>query len=176
MSDEALDARARRAVLANFTRDGEFVRVDKAAISRYVEGGSRVREYLQRLNEQLRPHQLHFGYRVFDEIVSFLICAENNQLYSDIDEAFDAAVLMKVLPKFHGSRAKLERPLRRVLAWCLAPDSPHHESIAQALEGHKDSDGAIRALSDLPYRCVRTAAKVRRMLQQLHTSGFASFS
>ena len=60
------------------------------------------------------PHDLHFAYRVFDEIVAFQAAAESNKLYDDLggaEAAFDAAVLMKVLPKFHGSRSRLERPL-----------------------------------------------------------------
>ena len=54
------------------------------------------------MNDQLRPYHLHFGYCVFDEIVAFVISAKENKLYADRDAAFDAAVLMKVLPKFHG--------------------------------------------------------------------------
>jgi hypothetical protein len=171
-----LDAMERRAVLADFTQAGQFARIDKAAIADYVGSNGEVRDRLEGLNEQLRPYYLHFGYRVFDEIVSFLISAEKNGLYAVRDMAFDAAVLMKVLPKFHGSRGKLEDPLKRVLAWCLSPDAPDHESIEDKLRGEQDANTAVQALQDLPYRYERTAAKCRRMLRQLYTSGFASFS
>jgi len=174
--EEELAASKRRAVLANFAQEGQFARIDKTAIADYVEDHSGVRDRLETLNEQLRPYYLHFGYRVFDEIVSFLMSAEKNELYPDSDTAFDAAVLMKVLPKFHGSRGKLEEPLKHVLAWCLSPVAPGYETIDDVLKAQEDSDAVIRALKGQPYRYERTATKARRMLWQLYTSGFASFS
>jgi 5-methylcytosine-specific restriction endonuclease McrBC GTP-binding regulatory subunit McrB len=172
----ALAAGERRAVLANFAQEGRFARIDKRAIADYVADHGQVRDHLEALNDQLHPYCLHFGYRVFDEIVSFLIAAEANELYADRDASFDAAVLMKVLPKFHGPRGKLEEPLKRVLAWCLSPEAPDDETIDAVLKGEEDSDAAIRALKGQPYRYERTAAKARRMLWELYTSGFASFS
>jgi hypothetical protein len=174
--DGDLAAAEREAVLDNFSRADEFVRIDKASIAAYLENDGKVRAYLQRLNDQLRPYQLHFAYRVFDEIVSFLICAKRNELYSDMDAAFDAAVLMKVLPKFHGSRGKLEEPLKRVLAWCLSPDAPDYATIDELLKREQDSHSAVRVLEEQPYRYERAAAKACHMLWELYTSGFASFS
>ena len=77
---------------------------------------------LKELNQHLQPYDLHFGYRVLDEIALFIKYATNapkvvGKLSSD--DALDFAVLMKVLPKFHGPRQKLERPLWLVLKWCL---------------------------------------------------------
>jgi 5-methylcytosine-specific restriction endonuclease McrBC GTP-binding regulatory subunit McrB len=77
---------------------------------------------LEKLNCTLQPYDLHFGYRVMDEIALFVQNAKNAP---DVvgrlneDEALDYAVLMKVLPKFHGPRQKLEKPLWEVLNWCL---------------------------------------------------------
>ncbi len=39
----------------------------------YVRKNGAVREHLQALNDQLRPYYLDFAYRVFDEVVTFLI-------------------------------------------------------------------------------------------------------
>ena len=83
---------------------------------------------------------------------------------------------MKVLPKFHGARSKLEEPLKRVLGWCLLPDAPDYETIDELLRRQEDSHAAVRALQDQTYRYRRTAAKVSHMLWELYTSGFASFS
>ena len=65
---------------------------------------------------------MHFGYRVFAEIMAFVDLGMKNELFNGFNEStdtlvttFDAAVLMKVLPKFHGSRARLEGPLTKVL-------------------------------------------------------------
>jgi energy-coupling factor transporter ATP-binding protein EcfA2 len=127
----------RWAILVDFSQGGDFARIEKKVIEDYVGRHPEARVRLQTLNALLRPHELHFGYRVFDEIISFLAAAEGNELYADLggaEAAFDAAVLMKVLPKFHGSRGKLEKALIGVLAWCVNPDQPAVESVEQTIQ------------------------------------------
>ena len=164
----------RRRVLENFAFGNSFMRIEKQAIAAYLGGHPEARAWLQKLNDLLRPHDLHFGYRVFDEIVSFLASADRNGLYRELggaEAAFDAAVLMKVLPKFHGSRGKLEAPLRDVLAWCLDPDNPE----MAALSSFESFDKVEKQLGELPYRCPQTAKRACRMLWALYTTGFAAF-
>jgi len=91
------------------------------------------------------------------------------------DKALDYAVLMKVLPKFHGPRQRLERPLREVLRWAAKDDAPkwvketneavNLETIAEALRNWKAH-----------FRYPNTAKKVLQMLRQLYETGFASFA
>lgn len=174
---------APRAVLDNFTFGGRFVHLDKRAIAAFVAAHPEIRAQLHRLNQALQPYDLHFGYRVFDEIIAFLLAAEHNGLYEELGglpAALDAAVLMKVLPKFHGGRSKLEAPLRAVLAWCVDPDQPATQRVVAALDdalrGNEDLGTALsQALADLAPRMPQTAAKVRRMLGHLYTTGFAAF-
>ena len=60
--------------------------------------------------------------------------------------AFDQAVLMKVLPKFSGSRARLRTPLLSVLAWAINPVTP------DTIEVEKHSTLTCRTLPiSLPY-------------------------
>jgi 5-methylcytosine-specific restriction enzyme B len=172
----ALNDRDRQHMFNDFTFSGQFALIDKQRISAYIQANVNYRNWLQTLNDWLRPYELHFGYRVFDEIIAFLISAEQNQMYekrSDGNEAFDAAVLMKVLPKFHGSRKKLEEPLRGVLAWCLDPDSPVGQAIEDVLK--EDDANIFESLSQLSYKLPKTAERARRMLRSLYTTGFASF-
>ena len=172
-----------QAVLRNFSFDGRFVHLDKGAIADFIAGHPEIRAQLQRLNQALQPYDLHFGYRVFDEIVAFLLSAEHNGLYEalgGLPAALDTAVLMKVLPKFHGGRSKLEAPLRAVLAWCVNPAEPASQQVAEtldrALQSNHDIYATLRqALSDLQPQMPQTAAKVRRMLAHLYTTGFAAF-
>ena len=174
----APDDGARRALLDAFTRGGRCERVEKAAIAEYVAAHPEVRVRLQRLNALLRPHGLHFGYRVFDEVVTFLAIAGENGMFAGLGgqaAALDAAVLMKVLPKFHGSRARLEPPLRDLLAWCANPDAPDTASIATALDAAEVGDGIAPVLDVSGYACPRTAERALRMLRTLHIDGFAAF-
>jgi len=168
----------RRAILEDFSNGGTFARIEKPVIADYVAEHPEVRQRLQGLNDLLRPHELHFGYRVFDEIVSFLAAAEGNKLYDDLggpEAAFDAAVLMKVLPKFHGSREKLEQALIAVLAWCLDPAAPNPQSITVPQQGGQGVDD-MPALAERSYRYPSTAERVRRMLRALYETGFAAFA
>jgi len=164
----------RQALLTAFTRNGRFPRIDKAEIVGYVAEHPEVRDRLQALNKQLHRETLHFGYRVFDEIVTFLAVAEENGMFDGLGEnaAFDAAVLMKVLPKFHGSRGKLQRPLEALLAWCLNPDEP--QPIVPLPQPGAEAD-SLAAFRTLPYVLPKTAERVLRMLAELQQDGFTAF-
>ncbi len=168
----------RNAILKDFTRSGKFARIDKQAVIAHVAAYPEIRARLQILNDLLRPYDLYFGYRVFDEIVMFLAAAEANKLYDNLgttEAALDAAVLMKVLPKFHGSRSRLEAPLSAMLAWCMNPESPDVQAIKTALQ-EVSSDKTVKdAVASISFRYHKTADRVQRMLARLHTDGFAAF-
>jgi energy-coupling factor transporter ATP-binding protein EcfA2 len=172
-----LDGQTRQAIQDDFTFGGEWTRVDKPTIADHIAVHPEVRAQLQMLNSLLRPYDLHFGYRVFDEIVSFLDAAEHNGLFADLGDgaAFDAAVLMKVLPKFHGSRGKLEGPLQAVLAWCVNPDAPAQDMLADELRKIESGDDVAETLSQITYRCPATARRAIRLLRALYADGFAAF-
>ncbi len=168
----------RQALLSGFTQEGQFRRVDKKVIADYVSTSPTVGERLQSLNTLLRTYNLHFGYRVFDEIAVFMANAVENEMFSGLpglEPALDAAVLMKVLPKFHGSRSKLEAPLRDVLAWCANPDQPDREQITEALNGAEGAADLVSRLRTIEYVLPTTAARAGRMLHALYTDGFAAF-
>jgi len=101
------------------------------------------------------------------DIRVFLKIAQENKI--GINDAFDQVVLMKVLPKFHGSRGKLEKPLTEVLVWCANNKSHDAESVKNVLS---DPEKEI-ILED--WECPSTAKRVLRMLQSLNSTGFASF-
>ena len=168
----------RQAILRNFARTDAFARIDKPAIAAHLSDHHEVLHRLQTLNVLLRPHDLHFGYRVFDEIVAFLAVAQDNKLYAGLngeDAAFDAAVLMKVLPKFHGSRSRLEAPLCAVLAWCANPETPDTQTMQAALQQVESGETVTQALAQVQFRYPMTAERVRRMMSRLYVDGFAAF-
>jgi hypothetical protein len=177
LAESVVDAATGDALLRQFSRDGKFARVEKDVIANYV----RIEEskaQLQTLNDLLCLHDIHFGYRIFDEIVAFLAAAESNKLYDDhggAEAAFDAAVMMKVLPKFHGSRSRLETPLCAVMAWCADPGTPDIEAIEEALQAVGSGKRAEEALEDIRFLYPETARRAQRMLDRLYTDGFAAF-
>ncbi|HFD38374.1 MAG TPA: hypothetical protein ENJ31_00770 [Anaerolineae bacterium] len=92
-----LSEETRRALAEAFTRQGRFAVVDKRRVAEFVKAHPPYRTRLATLNELLRPHDLHFAYRVFDEIIAFLDNAKSAPWFdgfAGLDDAFDTAVLM----------------------------------------------------------------------------------
>ena len=116
-------------LLKDLRNNGKFCAVvaDKNEIKNAInELDPAVKAELNQLNQILQPYDLPFGYRVLDEIALFIKYAMNapDKVVKKLEEeqALDFAVLMKVLPKFHGPRQKLEKPLWLVLKWCFGID------------------------------------------------------
>jgi hypothetical protein len=142
-------------ILADLRNGGKFYAMvaDKEKVKEALQKLGGKKTELEKLNCTLQPYDLHFGYRVLDEIALFVQNA--TQAPDDVgkldkkeekakDKALDYAVLMKVLPKFHGPRQKLEKPLREVLKWAAKDNAPEWvkdtnkpitlEQITEALE------------------------------------------
>lgn len=195
--DQSLPDATRTALLADFTREGEGSGVTKQLVSAAADViGLNVIPRLQRLNRLLEPMGFHFGYRVVDEILAFVHLAARSPMLAGfrgatrdhrIESAFDTAVRMKVLPKFHGPTSRLEEPLRRVIVWCHSPDqatavdahtSEFDDSIRDAIVIRERADALRRGESvAAPHVTLpRTAAKALRMLAELHETGYAAFA
>ncbi|MDI3546045.1 MAG: hypothetical protein PWP68_1462 [Rikenellaceae bacterium] len=148
-----------------------------------VRSGNLIFDELKELNQILQLYDLHFGYRVLDEIALFIKYATDpsdkvTKLVGKLspENAIDFALFMKVLPKFHGPRQKLERPLWSVLKWCAKnPDEFENvkpEEIKNLLEDLLTGKEKRSEKFNYP----RTALKVLTMLRQLYETGFASFA
>jgi hypothetical protein len=126
----------RQNILEDLRNGGKFCAVvaDKNVVKEALQDLGGKKAELEKLNRTLQPYDLHFGYRVLDEIALFVQNATQapddvvGKLSKSEDEALDYAVdyavLMKVLPKFHGPRQKLETPLREVLKWAAKDSAP----------------------------------------------------
>jgi len=116
-------------ILEDLRNGGKFCAVvaDKDEVKKALQDLGDKKK-LEKLNCTLQPYDLHFGYRVLDEIALFVQNAKNapDDVVGKLseDKALDYAVLMKVLPKFHGPRQKLETPLREVLKWAAKDNAP----------------------------------------------------
>ncbi|WP_457621697.1 MrcB family domain-containing protein [Persephonella sp.] len=148
----------------DFTNDGNFASIDKEKVLEFLEKNKKYKDELEKINQILKPFNLHFGYRVFDEIIMFLYNCQNSLIpFENLDEAFDLALKMKVLPKFHGTRQKLKKPILRFLNFCEIK-SPE-ELIKEGIPDLNSIDSDYK----------HTAHKLLEMLYKLQTQGFASF-
>jgi 5-methylcytosine-specific restriction endonuclease McrBC GTP-binding regulatory subunit McrB len=131
-----------------FTHNNTFVCLPKRVPE--LRTAPELEQYRQRLgdlNALLATHTMHFGYRVADEILLYLWHAKAlNAPNFTLDAAFDYQIYQKVLPKFHGSQAKLQKPLTELRNFCQ--------------NNH----------------CTRSVDKIQQMLNALTTEGFASFA
>jgi len=138
-------------ILEDLRNGGKFCAVvaDKNKVKEALQDLGGKKTELEKLNRTLQPYDLHFGYRVLDEIALFVQNAKNAP---DVvgrlneDKALDYAVLMKVLPKFHGPRQKLEKPLREVLRWAQNRDDSNKD--APSWVGNPDEAIDLRKISE----------------------------
>lgn len=135
----------------------------------YMELRKKEPENYKALNELLnilKEFNLHFGYRVVNEISRFICLAkEYIGKQFDFDAAFDIQILQKILPKFHGTQAKLEQPLKEILRFCY--ENRQIDNIEDTIEKAVRYDNG----SNYP----RSAQKVARMILNLRAQGYTSF-
>ena len=123
-----------------------------------VELGAEIKKEVSAgLNElfpELQKCGAEFGYRTAHEICRFIYF---HQQFSNasLDEAIDAAIMQKILPKLHGSRKKL---------------GPVLEALLKACKPGEAEDGIVK------YRFARSADKIQRMQRRLQENGFTSFA
>jgi hypothetical protein len=153
--------------------EGDARRALKAEL---VESGPTYAERLTNLHALLERYHLHFGYRVIDEITTFVALARQRvgDDEGSLATAFDLAVCQKVLPKLNGGR-ELDEPLRRLLAFLIDPDASGEE-WRDAEERWNTAHEARRDQGeDSEVTYPRSAHKSARMLRRLAETGFVSF-
>ncbi len=169
-------------IIEDLRNNGKFLTcTDKDVIKEALQElkSSQYWQILKNLNKALEPYDLHFGYRVIDEIALFFKNAKESKekgiiSFESEDDIFDSALLMKILPKFHGNRKKLENPLKKVFEICLKDGQTleiktlSSEKIIEILQNWDEEKQK--------FKFQHTAKKVLRMLRQLYEIGFASFS
>lgn len=121
--------------------------------------GESVADHLRTLHIGLSKTDDEFGLRLFYESLRFAGALELCGVASS-HELLDHLVLLKILPRIHGSRRRVEPVLQRIGAFAVDPDGPDQlESLAV----------------DVP-ALPMTMAKVRRMLRSAEINQFVSFT
>ena len=143
---------------------GETPFCNKADYTRAQAMDSDTGAHLSEILEILKPHHLHFGYRVVNEISRFILHADDMLQDFKLEETLDIQILQKILPKFHGTQAKLEKPLGKLLALCSGVDNDYYASSLMESE---------EIAEDAPFP--RSAQKLARMIGNLKIQGYTSF-
>ena len=119
---------------------------------------------VEKLLHLLDKYNLHFGYRVVNEISRFVWLSKGllGEQF-DLNAAMDIQILQKILPKFHGTRGKLEKPLKDLLSFCGGGNASEEETINESEK--------FQGKELYP----RSARKINRMLNNLKIQGYTSF-
>ena len=136
------------------------------------------------LFKTLQAHGAEFGYRTAYETARFIHFYKLIGNHPDgntawFPGAFDCVVLQKLLPKLHGSRAKLGPVLKKLWFLCVNDASGRGADALKAAEEaarstDKKAEPSVVIPAGAPYPL--SAEKIGRMWRLLIENGFASFA
>jgi 5-methylcytosine-specific restriction protein B len=136
------------------------------------------------LFKTLQAHGAEFGYRTAYETARFIHFYKLLGNHTDGDttwfpDAFDCVVFQKLLPKLHGSRAKLGPVLKKLWFLCVNDAAGRGEDALKAAEEaarstDKKAEPSVIVPEGAPYPL--SAEKIGRMWRLLIENGFASFA
>jgi len=147
--------------------DNSFLRSDyitiKEALNENAEYVKTINDKIIKLNEILKKANKHFGYRVRDEIVFYMLYNKKLQLL-DEEVAFDYQIMQKILPTIVGSEQKIKEILIELYNFC----NPNKQ-IADLPSYLEDAE---KFLGEAIYK--KSAKKIIEMLRRFE-DGFTSF-
>jgi len=123
-------------------------------------------ELLIQINEILKRADLHFAYRVRDEIAFYLILNKKYNLMTQV-RALDFQLVQKILPRIHGSSERIQKILIDLL-YLLEKDSKPSENKYNNFEAIYDD------FKD-KFKYSRSANKILFMLKRFDEDRFTSF-
>ena len=136
------------------------------------------------LFETLQAHGAEFGYRTAYETARFIHFYKLLGNHADDDTtwfpgAFDCVIFQKLLPKLHGSRAKLGPVLKKLWFLCVNDSAGRGADALKAAEEaarstDKKGEPSVIVPAGAPYPL--SAEKIGRMWRLLMENGFASFA
>ena len=136
------------------------------------------------LFKTLQAHGAEFGYRTAYETARFIHFYKLLGNHTDGDvawfpSAFDCVVFQKLLPKLHGSRAKLGPVLKKLYFLCVNDAAGRGADALKTAEEaarstDKKAEPSVVVPAGAPYPL--SAEKIGRMWRMLIENGFASFA
>jgi 5-methylcytosine-specific restriction protein B len=142
------------------------------------------------INEKLRQADLHFAYRVRDEISLYMWAWKRHKLAATLsrNDALDYCLLQKVLPRCQGSSETARRALEEVFRITAVETKSETESSNAIASVDEIKSAAPNSLSTpldpsqirepaapVRWRYPRTARKAWRMLQRYSDTGHFAF-
>lgn len=134
----------------------------------FIKSPDSFKKCVNDLLDILQPYNLHFGYRVINEMASFVKNAIEciGDKPEIINDAIDIQISQKILPKFSGSFGKLDEPLRKLIKYMSGDDELDYRNINIDYVATIDP-----TKTDYP----ESISKICRLYTSVVFNGFASF-
>lgn len=127
----------------------------------------KINDRLISINEILKAGDAHFGYRMRDEIIFYMLYREKYDLITE-KEAFDNQIMQKILPRIQGSSEAVANLLRNLFKECAGPFA----NKSGASDSYK-MENYIKDGSNVSYP--KSAEKIWKMLRRFEDDDFTSY-
>ena len=124
-------------------------------------------EMLKKINKILKIDNLHFAYRVRDEVIFYVLYAKKEQLLNQ-EKAIDFQIMQKILPRVHGSSNRTQKVIISLINLLANEDIATSYPDLEYLEKNKKS---ILKNSNYP----KSTEKLLFMLERFDEDRFTSF-
>jgi MoxR-like ATPase len=138
----------------------ELTKTDKLQVEEALE-------MLKKMNKILEISNLHFAYRVRDEIIFYVLYAKKEQLLKP-EAALDFQIMQKILPRVHGSSTRTQKVIIGLLNLFANEEIATSYPDLEYLEKNKKS---ILKKSNYP----KSTEKLIFMLERFDENRFTSF-
>lgn len=126
------------------------------------------KKFVKDLINILKPANLHFGYRVINEMYNYYIKNKN-------PNDFDFLIKSKVLPKIHGTEEEVKEVLLKLLRYCLVNEGVKEDGEKIDLEEiEKEVEGKESPFSQ-EVRYKESFEKILEMYRRLKERGYCSY-
>ena len=122
---------------------------------------------ITKINSVLEKSDSHFGYRMRDEIIFYMLYNDEFGLL-DEKEAFDNQIMQKILPRIQGSSESTAYILRELFKICAGSFINNNgQTDGQKMKSYLDN----KEVTDYP----KSAEKICKMLRRYEDDDFTSF-
>ena len=145
----------------------DFLRLKKDCKDQW-ETVQKYNEKLIEINKILKDNgDLHFGYRMRDEIIFYMLYREKADLFTE-NEAFDNQIMQKILPRIQGSSEAIADLLKALFKECAGP----FVNKSGSSDSHK-MENYMKEGGNAAYP--KSADKIWKMLRRFEDDDFTSY-
>ncbi|MFD3157932.1 McrB family protein [Haloimpatiens sp. FM7330] len=139
----------------------------------------KVIDNLKEINEILQKVDMHFGYRVRDEVIFYMIYAVDEGIMN-FNEALDFAINQKILPRIQGNSIDIQKCLLDLFLFFSKIDKNelNIDYISDDTLNQMDKyleDDKKKDINDKKVQFLKSSKKVLKMIRRFREDGFTTF-